>query len=60
MDIMAATLEQIGIIDRGLIIYGCGLDEISPLGPSKIIELNAEKGGKEGRDLCNVCVYIGR
>ena len=39
MDLMANTLMEVGYIDHGVVIHGCGLDEISPLGPSSIIEI---------------------
>lgn len=39
LDVLAGTLGEIGTVDRALIIHGVGLDEISPLGPSTIVEL---------------------
>lgn len=39
MPLMAGALQQVGRVDRAVIIHGCGLDEISPLGPSSILEL---------------------
>ena len=30
---------QVGYIEHGVIVHGAGLDEISPLGPSKVIEI---------------------
>jgi len=39
LDVLAGTLMEIGTVDRALIIHGVGLDEISPLGPSTIVEL---------------------
>ena len=37
--LVAATLQEISRIDHAVIIHGCGLDEISPLGPSTIVEI---------------------
>ena len=39
VDLMANSLAAIGTIDHGLVIHGCGLDEISPLGPATICEV---------------------
>ena len=39
VDIMGDALMEVGNIDHGVVIYGCGLDEISPLGPSTILEI---------------------
>lgn len=39
IDIMANSLMEIGMIEHGVVISGCGLDEISPLGPSTIFEI---------------------
>ena len=39
MELMANTLMEVGYIEHGVVIHGCGLDEISPMGPSSIIEL---------------------
>jgi anthranilate phosphoribosyltransferase len=36
---MANTLVEMGKVDAALVIHGSGLDEISPLGPSTIIEI---------------------
>lgn len=33
------VLLQVGYIEHGVIVHGAGLDEISPLGPSKVIEI---------------------
>lgn len=39
--------EQVGYIEHVVIVHGAGLDEISPLGPSKIIEIkNVADDGK--------------
>jgi hypothetical protein len=40
---------EIGTVDVGLIIHGAGLDEISPLGPSTIVEIRNVNMGKPGR-----------
>lgn len=37
--IMAGALKEVQRIEHGVIIHGCGLDEISPLGPSRILEI---------------------
>lgn len=39
IDIMANSLMEIGMIEHGVVVSGCGLDEISPLGPSTIFEI---------------------
>ena len=39
LPLMAGALKQVGRVDHVVIIHGCGLDEISPLGPSRILEL---------------------
>ncbi|GKZ00446.1 anthranilate phosphoribosyltransferase [Mayamaea pseudoterrestris] len=46
VSLVAATLQEIGRVDHAVIIHGCGLDEISPLGPSTIVEIKniAEAG----------------
>lgn len=41
LDLMADTLIELQSIDHGVIVHGCGLDEISPLGSSDIIEVKA-------------------
>lgn len=43
VDLMANTLMEIGSVDHGVVIHGCGLDEISPLGPSTIVEIKATR-----------------
>lgn len=37
---------EVGNVDHGVVIYGCGLDELSPLGPSTVYEIKntAAKG----------------
>ena len=53
MDLMANTLMELGYIEHGVVIHGCGLDEISPLGPSSIIELqNKAAQGRTTRIRC--------
>jgi len=45
--LMADTLIEVGKVDHAVVIHGCGLDEISPLGPSKIVEVkNTAPEGK--------------
>jgi anthranilate phosphoribosyltransferase len=39
LPIMAGALQKVGRVDHAVIIHGCGLDEISPLGPSTILEI---------------------
>jgi anthranilate phosphoribosyltransferase len=39
MPLMAGALREVGYIERAVIVHGCGLDEVSPLGPSRVIEL---------------------
>jgi len=39
VDLMAGTLMEVGNIDHGVVVHGCGLDEISPLGGSTIFEM---------------------
>lgn len=44
VDLMANTLMEVGSVDHGVIIHGCGLDEISPLGASTIYEIKKVPG----------------
>lgn len=39
LDLMAGALKEVGRVDHAVVIHGCGLDEISPLGPSTIVEI---------------------
>eukprot|EP00934_Nitzschia_sp_Nitz4_P008398 Nitzschia sp. Nitz4//scaffold201_size42423//31055//32242//NITZ4_007378-RA/size42423-snap-gene-0.41-mRNA-1//-1//CDS//3329541344//8388//frame0 len=39
MPLMAGALKQVGRVEHAVIIHGVGLDEISPLGPAKILEI---------------------
>ncbi|CAM9583899.1 unnamed protein product [Chrysoparadoxa australica] len=39
LPLMAGALSKVGYIEHGVIVHGCGLDEISPLGPSSVVEL---------------------
>eukprot|EP00903_Cladosiphon_okamuranus_P007663 g7431.t1 len=39
MPLMAGALREVGYIEHGVIVHGAGLDEISPLGSSKVIEM---------------------
>ena len=39
MPLMAGALKEVGRVDHVVIIHGCGLDEISPLGPSRVLEI---------------------
>lgn len=39
MPLMAGAMKEVGRVEHAVIIHGCGLDEISPLGPSTILEI---------------------
>ena len=39
LEVMASALMAVGKVEHGVVIYGCGLDEISPLGPCTILEI---------------------
>lgn len=39
VELMGSTLQELGQVEHGVIVHGCGLDEISPLGASSIFEL---------------------
>lgn len=39
IELMAGALKQVGRVEHAVVIHGCGLDEISPLGPSTIVEI---------------------
>jgi anthranilate phosphoribosyltransferase len=39
MELVAETLKMVGRVDHVCVIHGGGLDEISPMGPAKIIEV---------------------
>ena len=39
VELMAQTLIEVGYVDHGVVVHGCGLDEISPLGASTIMEI---------------------
>jgi anthranilate phosphoribosyltransferase len=39
VELMARTLIEVGYIEHGVVVHGCGLDEISPLGASTIFEI---------------------
>jgi anthranilate phosphoribosyltransferase len=41
MPLMAGALQEVGRVDHAVVIYGVGLDEISPLGPATILEVRA-------------------
>jgi anthranilate phosphoribosyltransferase len=42
VDLLAESSMEIGTLDHAVIVNGCGLDEISPLGPSLIYEIYNE------------------
>mmetsp|Transcript_1406 Transcript_1406/g.2292 ORF Transcript_1406/g.2292 Transcript_1406/m.2292 type:complete len:393 (-) Transcript_1406:234-1412(-) len=47
VDLIGGALREIGSIEHGVVIHGCGLDEISPLGASSIYEIkNTASPGK--------------
>jgi len=37
--LVAATLQEVAVVDHVVVIHGVGLDEISPLGPATILEI---------------------
>ena len=39
VDLIANTLIELGHIKHGVVVHGCGLDEVSPLGSSTIVEI---------------------
>lgn len=39
VELMAQSLMEVGAVDHGVVVHGCGLDEISPLGVSAIFEM---------------------
>jgi anthranilate phosphoribosyltransferase len=39
LSLMAGALKEVGRVDHAVVIHGVGLDEISPLGPSTILEI---------------------
>ena len=39
LELMAATLKEVGRVDHAVVIHGVGLDEISPMGPASIVEI---------------------
>ena len=45
MELMADSLVEVGRVDHAVVIHGCGLDEISPLGPSEVSGM--ERSGME-------------
>lgn len=50
VDLIGQSLIEIGNIEHGVVVHGCGLDEISPLGPSTIFEIkNEAKDGEPKR-----------
>jgi anthranilate phosphoribosyltransferase len=40
LPLMAGALKEVGRVDHAVVIYGVGLDEISPLGPAEILEVS--------------------
>lgn len=47
IDLLANSLMEVGHLDHGVVLSGCGLDEISPLGPSTVFEIkNVAKEGE--------------
>lgn len=39
VELMAQSLMKVGNVEHGVVIHGCGLDELSPLGPSTVYEI---------------------
>lgn len=39
VDLIGDALIELGQVDHAVVVHGCGLDEISPLGPSLIYEI---------------------
>ena len=46
VDLLLNAMIEMGHVEHGVVIHGCGLDEISPIGPSKVCEIRntAAKG----------------
>jgi len=44
VDLIGDALIEIGNIEHAVVIHGCGLDEISPLGVSTIYEIRNTAG----------------
>eukprot|EP00597_Dinobryon_sp_UTEXLB2267_P018735 CAMPEP_0201111956 /NCGR_PEP_ID=MMETSP0812-20130820/76939_1 /ASSEMBLY_ACC=CAM_ASM_000668 /TAXON_ID=98059 /ORGANISM="Dinobryon sp., Strain UTEXLB2267" /LENGTH=367 /DNA_ID=CAMNT_0047375173 /DNA_START=49 /DNA_END=1152 /DNA_ORIENTATION=- len=52
LELIAGALQEIGLVQHALVVTGCGLDEVSPLGPSQVVELRrAAPGAGEPRYL---------
>lgn len=48
VELLGKSLLELGHIEHGVVIHGCGLDEISPLGASSIFEIrNTAAPGKK-------------
>ncbi len=52
LSLMANTLTSLGYVEHIAIVYSCGLDELSPLGVSHILELENKVSQ------CEVCLEI--
>jgi anthranilate phosphoribosyltransferase len=47
LELIAGALKMVGRVEHAVVIHGCGLDEISPIGPSTILEIkNVAKNGE--------------
>lgn len=57
VDLLANTLMELGHVDHGMVIHGCGLDEISPLGSSTIFEIKAI-GMENGKKIYSKNKYV--
>ena len=44
VDLIGNALIEIGSIEHAVVVHGCGLDEISPLGASTIYEIRNTAG----------------
>jgi anthranilate phosphoribosyltransferase len=53
VELMANSLMEVGNIEHGVVVHGCGLDEISPLGKSSVLEIKnlAKKGEPKEYDI---------
>ena len=46
-----------GYVEHGVIVHGAGLDEISPLGPSKVVEITNTAGAGQPKEY-NIKEYV--
>ena len=50
VDLIGNALIEIGTIEHAVVVHGCGLDEISPLGASTIYEIRNTAGNGYSND----------